>query len=111
MPASVMLQGTVKADGTLVLDEKVSLPPGRVRVMLQPIGSGASQGRTVLDVIAEIRRGQEARGNIPRTRQEIDAEINALRQESDEEMKEVERLYQECQRAKEQEANGTEQGP
>ena len=111
MPAPIMLQGTVEPDGSLVLDEKVSLPPGRVQVMLQSMASGASQGPGVLDVIAEIRKQQAARGHVPRTREAIDAEINELRQESDEEMKEVERLYQECQRAKEQAATGTEPGP
>jgi hypothetical protein len=31
---TIEMQGTLQADGTLVLDEKPSLPPGRVRVVL-----------------------------------------------------------------------------
>jgi hypothetical protein len=100
MPAPLMLQGTVKPDGTLVLDEKLSLPPGRVQVMLQPLAIAASQRRPVLEVIAAIRREQEARGHVPRTREAIDAEINELRRESEEGVREVERIYQQCQRAK-----------
>jgi len=33
----VEIQGTLQADGTLVLDEKPSLPPGPVRVMVRPV--------------------------------------------------------------------------
>ncbi|HEY1803990.1 MAG TPA: hypothetical protein VGG45_05875 [Terracidiphilus sp.] len=31
-----VIQGTLKPDGTLELDEKPTLAPGRVHVMLQP---------------------------------------------------------------------------
>lgn len=31
----VVIEGTLQADGTLVLDEKPNLPPGRVRVVLR----------------------------------------------------------------------------
>ena len=31
-----VIEGTLKPDGTLELDEKPSLPPGRVTVILQP---------------------------------------------------------------------------
>jgi hypothetical protein len=32
----VVVEGTLKPDGTLELDQKPSLPPGRVRVVLRP---------------------------------------------------------------------------
>jgi hypothetical protein len=34
--ASVIVDGTLKPDGTLELDEKPALPAGRVKVVLQP---------------------------------------------------------------------------
>jgi hypothetical protein len=32
-----VIEGTLQADGTLVLDEKPNLPPGRVQVIVQPL--------------------------------------------------------------------------
>ena len=37
---TIVVQGTLKPDGTLELDEKPSLAPGRVQVMLQPASIG-----------------------------------------------------------------------
>ena len=34
---AIEMEGTLEADGRLVLDEKPALPPGRVRVALQPL--------------------------------------------------------------------------
>ena len=33
----VVVDGTVKADGTLELDSKLNLPPGRVQLIVQPL--------------------------------------------------------------------------
>ena len=33
----VVVEGTVKPDGTLELDSKLSLPPGRVQLIVQPL--------------------------------------------------------------------------
>jgi hypothetical protein len=108
--SEVVIEGTLKPDGTLVLDQKPNLPPGRVQVMVRPMTSESAGQRGVLEVIAEIRRNQQARGHVPRSREEIDAEINELRQAAEEEMQEVERLHEECQRAKREAAQGKEPG-
>ncbi|HEY7429014.1 MAG TPA: hypothetical protein VH682_32585 [Gemmataceae bacterium] len=83
---------------------------GRVQVMVRPMTSESAGQRGVLEVIAEIRRNQQARGHVPRSREEIDAEINELRQAAEEEMQEVERLHEECQRAKREAGQGKEPG-
>ncbi|HQU43491.1 MAG: hypothetical protein B7Z73_10245, partial [Planctomycetia bacterium 21-64-5] len=44
--------------------------------------------------------GQKARGHVPRTKEQIDAELNALRDEAEEEMRQVERLQEECRLAR-----------
>jgi len=49
-------------------------------------------------------------GRVPRTQEEIDAEIDALRSEAEEEMQAVERLHDECRRAREQ-AQGAGERP
>jgi hypothetical protein len=45
---------------------------------------------------------QRASGRPPRTREEIDAEIEAMRNEAEEEMQAVERLQEDCRRAREE---------
>lgn len=76
-----VLQGTLHADGTLTLDEKPNLPPGRVKVVLRqeatidvpaddpfwqrmraiwaipPSASPAGDGGT--NTLEEVRRGRE----------------------------------------------------
>src|SRR5256885_6994094 len=58
MPISI--QGTVKADGTLELDGKVSLPAGRVQVAVQPLAP--PERRSLLETREPIRAPQPARG-------------------------------------------------
>ncbi len=33
----IEIQGSLHSDGTLVLDEKPNMPPGRVKVIVQPV--------------------------------------------------------------------------
>jgi hypothetical protein len=94
---AVELEGTLGADGTLVLDQKLNLPPGRVRVTVQPAEAPAD----VMEVLRRIRAEQAASGHVPRRREEIDADINAMRQEDEERMQGIERLHDECQRGRE----------
>jgi len=94
----VVVNGRLRADGTLELSDRVDLPPGEVQVTIQPI-SPQSQAKEDLWIVMErIWAEQRARGLVPRTRQEIDAEIDAIRDEAEEEMREVEAIDEECQR-------------
>jgi hypothetical protein len=80
MTATVVeLQGTLRPDGTLVLDTKPDLPPGRVRVTVQALEAGAD----VIEVLQRIHEEQAASGHVPRTREQIDSDIAAMRQEGD----------------------------
>ena len=99
----IVVEGELRADGTLVLDEKPNLPPGRVRVTMQA-WPRAEPGDDMLTAMRKIWAAQGARGHVPRTREEIDAEINVLRDDAEEEMEAVERLHEECVRAREQES-------
>jgi hypothetical protein len=100
----VELEGTVQPDGTLVLDEKLRLPAGRVRVAVEPLRTVEA---TNLDRFWAMMEGiwadLRAAGHRPRTKEEIDAEINALREEAEEEMRGVERLHEACERAQQAE--------
>jgi hypothetical protein len=76
-----IVEGTLKPDGTLELDEKPNLSPGRVKVILQPATASTAPTRGLADVIDEIRQGQQARGFQGRSPQDIEA---GLREGEDE---------------------------
>ena len=92
----VEVQGTLRADGTLVLDTKPDLPPGRVRVTVQPLQATAD----VIEILQRIHAEQAASGHVPRSREQIDADIAAMRHEDEERMQQIERLHEECQRTR-----------
>jgi hypothetical protein len=102
--AAVVVEGTVQPDGTL---EEVGLPAGRVHVTIQPVAEPAQPDRFG-KMMESILADQRASGRVPRTREQIDAEIDALRSEAEEEMQAVERLQEECRDAREQTHGATE---
>ena len=91
---TLIVPGIVKADGTLEIQEKLNFPAGRVQVTIQPL-SAPVQPERFWTMMESIWTDLRAAGRIPRTREEIDAEINSLREEAEEEMNEVERLQAE----------------
>lgn len=98
-PTHVVVEGTLNSDGTLVLDTKLALPPGRVQLIVQPLPELPTDD-PFWQRMRQIWAGQKARGHVPRTKEETDAEINALQDEAEEEMQAVERLQAECRAAK-----------
>jgi hypothetical protein len=97
----IEVQGQVRADGTLVLDQPLELPAGRVRVTVQPLAT--SEAPNVVrfrELMERIWAGQKARGHVARTKEEIDSEIRQGRQEAEEELRAAERLHEECQRGR-----------
>ena len=68
---TIVVQGTLKPDGSLELDTIPTLAPGRVYVTLQPAPSGVSPKGGLADTIEEIRLYQQASGYRGRTPEEI----------------------------------------
>jgi hypothetical protein len=95
---TIELEGTLQADGKLILDEKPALAPGRVRLCLQAITGGNGAGTDVIAVLELIRTGQAARGHVARSKEEIDATISAMRGEDEERMNAIEQLHKDSQR-------------
>jgi uncharacterized protein (UPF0335 family) len=93
---SQIIQGTLRPDGTLDLDEKPNLPAGRVQVVLQRIERPDRPRATLAEVFEEIRQDQQAWGFAGRSKEEIDAEIRALRDEGEDEAK-WQQLYSQTQ--------------
>ena len=81
-------------DGTLVVHDKVSLPPGPVRITVQP-RTDRTPAEQFWAGMHAIWADQAARGHVPREKEESDAEIKALRDEAEEQMKEYDRLHEE----------------
>lgn len=97
---AIEIQGTLREDGTLLLDDKPNLPPGRVKVTVEPVPDLTQTD--VWQVLEKIWAGQKARGHVPRSREEIDAELAASRQEDEERMQALERIHLEAQHARQQ---------
>ena len=98
---AIVVEGQVQPDGTLEVTQKVDLPAGPVNVTVQPVPEPVQPDRfwKMMELIWADRR---ASSRPPRTREEIDAEIDALRDEAEDEVKAVERLQDDCRRAREQ---------
>ena len=77
----VVVQGTLRPDGTLELDEKPNLPPGRVQVTLRTAQEPVSSGPGWWDVLMQIKREQAARGFHGSSQEEIEAYVRELRED------------------------------
>jgi hypothetical protein len=104
---AIELQGTLREDGTLVLDDKPNLPPGRVKVTIEPVPELTSTD--VWQVLERIWAGQRTRRHVPRTREQIDAELEAARQEDEERLQGLERIHEECSHARQQRSSAEPQ--
>jgi hypothetical protein len=92
MTQNVTIQGTLAADGTLHLDEKPNLPPGRVTVVVQ-----------VLPEMDPFWQRMNAIKAIPRTKPDDGGEntleeVERMRKEWDEHQGELERPMGHCGR-------------
>jgi len=95
----VIVEATLKPDGTLKLDEKLALPPGRVQLVVQPLPE-LPDDDPFWQMMKRIWAGQKARGHVPRTVEEIEAERTAFRDEAEESARQVERVQEEAARAR-----------
>ena len=68
---AIVVQGTLKPDGSLELDTIPALAPGRVYVTLQPVPAGSSPKGGLADTIEKIRLYQQAHGYQGRTPDEL----------------------------------------
>ena len=75
--------GTVTADGTLELDQKLTVAVGRVKVRVESVETAVPPTETLVEFGQRSRRELEAAGHTFRTKQEIDAELEELRHEWD----------------------------
>ncbi len=76
------LQGTLRLDGTLELDNPPSVPPGRVEVVLRPLSPPlptSPSGEGWWEYLQRVRREAETTGGPFRTEREIEKEREEFR--------------------------------
>jgi hypothetical protein len=76
----VTIDGTLKPDGSLELDAKPSLSPGRVRVTVEAINPPSSH-KDPLGVLQQIRAERTTLAMPSPSQQEIDADVASMRDE------------------------------
>lgn len=99
MADMVIVEGVVKEDGTLEVREKVSLPQGRVQVILQPLPD-LPPDDPFWQRMQALWDAQKARGHVPRGVEEVESERQAFREEWEERMREMERIQEEARAAR-----------
>ena len=85
----VVIEGTLKPDGTLELDQKPNLAPGRVRVTVLPLPA-FPEDDPFWQRMRALWAGQTARGLVPRSAEEVEAERRQVREEWDQRMYRIE---------------------
>jgi hypothetical protein len=103
--SEVVIEGTLMSDGTLELDEKPNLPAGRVQVVLRQEEEAKKPeplGDAFFQMMEEIWAAQKARGHVPRTMEEVEAERRAMRGQVEDEIDAAIRLQEECRRRRRQ---------
>jgi hypothetical protein len=88
-----VIEGTLKPDGTLELDQKPNLSPGRVQVIVQPLATPTPARRGLVEVMDDIRASQRARGYQGRTLESMQAEEKARQEEDAEYDQRCEQLW------------------
>ena len=77
MHRAYIVTGTLTDAKTVMLDEALPLTSTKVRLVVEPLLSASA--RRFQEVITEIRERQRIRGHQPRTREEVDAYLQAER--------------------------------
>lgn len=96
-----VIERTLNPDGTLVLDQKPNLPPGRVTVRMRPVAA-LPDGDPFFDMLKGIWAAQKARGHVARTEAEVERERQENREAWAERQQEIERVQEESRRLREQ---------
>ena len=95
--------GVIRADGTLELEQKLAVPPGRVRVRVESMEAPVMPTETMVEFVQRSRRELAAAGHKFMTAEEVTAWIEEIRDGWDDDR--IEQIY--CQA----EGEKPQQGP
>lgn len=76
----ITIEGTIKPDGTLELDQKPGLPPGRVTILLRQETDPSPSKENWWQFMQRTRRELEAAGSQFMNAEEVQAYIESLRE-------------------------------
>ena len=76
----VILDGTIKADGSLELDSKLNLPPGRVQLIVQPLPD-LPKDDPFWQMMQRIWADRKAAGLTARSSEEVESQRRRLRED------------------------------
>jgi transposase len=93
-PNEVVVAGTLRADGTLDLDERPNLAPGRVVVVLRSDRTPEPPPTDWWHYLQRVRAEYEAAGHAFLTERQMMAHIDELRADDDR----IDRLHDEIER-------------
>ena len=96
---AVVVQGTLKPDGSLELDTVPGLAPGRVYVTLQPVLAGSPSKGGLAATIDEIRRYQQGVGYQGRTPEEMARDEDERRADDDAYEQRMQEIWSQTQSA------------
>jgi hypothetical protein len=80
---SLEVLGTVRPDGTLELDERLNVSPGRVKVRVELIEQGAQPSEGLSQFVERLRREMEAAGSHFLNDSEVTDWVEEMRSEED----------------------------
>jgi hypothetical protein len=96
----VVVEGTLKPDGSLELDGRLNLPPGRVQLIVQPLPE-LPKDDPFWQMMQRIWAERAAAGLIPRSTDEVEGQRAALRDDAENELDATARLQEESRRLRE----------
>jgi hypothetical protein len=89
----VEVTGTLQPDGTLVLDQKPALPPGKVRIVMQPVPETVSPPEDWWQYMQRVRAEREAAGYRFMDERQMAEHLDWLHDDDDR----IDRLYREME--------------
>jgi hypothetical protein len=99
-PTHVVVEGTLKPDGSLELDDRLNLPPGRVQLIVQPLPE-LPKDDPFWQMMQRIWAERAAAELTPHSTEEIEGQRQALRDDAEEELETARRLQEESKRLRE----------
>jgi len=93
----VVVEGTLNPDGSLELDRKLNLPPGRVQLIVQPLPE-LPKDDPFWEMMERIWAARAAAGLSPRSTEDVETQRKALREEVEREIERAGRLQEESGR-------------
>ena len=81
MQRAYIVKGSLTDSRTVHLDEPVSIPAGKVRVIVEVAERARKMSHE--EFLVWLQQRQDARGHVPRTREEVDADLRAERESWD----------------------------